>query len=297
MNKNLKMMITALLSAALIGISLVGCGNTKPSDESSAAASSAQDTSSSNSQEESIEEKVLIDEKGIKITATGFGKNDSELFPSEKALFLEIVNGSEQPITVGLVNSSVNGYMVQSDLSLNVEPGETNTLPAQFDETQLTRCGITTFSEMGFVISIENYETFETILESEPISINTTANVTVDYDESGTVAYDKDGIKIVLKGTYEEEYLGQCIGVYVSNQSDKNITVAGAEKVSVNGKEVTPYFGSDVMKEKHDITHISFDEAENISKIESFEGSFCIYDYDTGDVLVEKPEPVSVAYE
>ena len=64
MNKNLKMMITALLSAALIGISLVGCGNTKPSDESSAAASSAQDTSSSNSQEESIEEKVLIDEKG-----------------------------------------------------------------------------------------------------------------------------------------------------------------------------------------------------------------------------------------
>ena len=187
--------------------------------------------------------------------------------------------------------------MVQSDLSLNVEPGETNTLPAQFDETQLTRCGITTFSEMGFVISIENSETFETILESEPISINTTANVTVDYDESGTVAYDKDGIKIVLKDTYEEEYLGQCIAVYVSNQSDKNISVAGAETVSVNGKEVTPFFGSDVMKGKHDITYISFDEAENISKIENYEGSFCIYDHDTGDVLVEKTEPVSVAYE
>ena len=122
-------------------------------------------------------------------------------------------------------------------------------------------------------------------------------DVYVDYDESGTVAYDKDGIKIVLKDTYEEEYLGQCIAVYVSNQSDKNISVAGAETVSVNGKEVTPFFGSDVMKGKHDITYISFDEAENISKIENFEGSFCIYDHDTGDVLVEKTEPVSVAYE
>ena len=50
------------------------------------------------------------------------------------------------------------------------------------------------------------------------------------------------------------------------------------------------------MKEKEDITQISFDEAENVSKRESFEGSFCIYDYDTGDVLVEKTESVTVTY-
>ena len=291
----MKKFVLLIMTAVLLTTTLSGCIFQMLYNE-------YRTSTTDNHSAEDIEETVLVNEKDITVTAKRLGKYEKDIFSFEKALVIEIDNQSAENISVELRNASINGYMISTVAGADVEVGQTNTLAEPFDETGLKRCGITTFADIEFSVTVTDTDTSDVILETDPVCIETFAKTdySYQYDETGTVAYDKDGIKIVVKGVFYDEWSGkENIEVYVANKSDKAVTVS-VKDGKINGKKTELYYGADIFSGKHDISSMSFgeDNTDNKdTKIKTFTGSFAVYDYTTGDVIVEKTDAITVNFE
>ena len=244
-----------------------------------------------------VEETTILDEQGIKAVVKGFGAYENEMLSLNNVLLTDVTNNTEKAISFGFKNCSVNGYMMESHYFVTVEPGKTATYPAAFEEEEFKDLGITTCADYEFCINVEDNETNETLIETKPISVKTSAyeNYEYNFDESGTVLYDAGGVKIIAKGIVESDFFGDCVSLYVSNQSDLNISVTAIEAL-LNGKNVDAYLGAEVCAGKHSIDLLSFDEKDRPEKIESLTLSFMIGDMDTYETIVEKTEPADVRF-
>lgn len=231
--------------------------------------------------EVTVEEMVLLDEADIKVTAKGFDA-DGLLGPEIKLL---IENNSQIGLTVQVRNVSVNGYMVETMLSSDVAAGKKANDELTFMKSDLEAAGITTIADMEFYFHVFNTETWDTYLDSEPVVIKTSAaeGFVYEYDNSGDLVFNENGVEIVVKGL-SEEFLGPCVVVYVSNTSQKNICVQTRD-VSINGFMVDAIFSSEVAVGKHAVDTITFLSSEleenGITAIEDIELSFHIFDNDT----------------
>lgn len=284
--------LVALLIALLLCMTtLAACGNTQKTG------SDAKNSQSSSS-EVTVEEQTIFDDQGIKAVVKGYGKYEGDLASFDRVLLIDVTNNTEKNFSFRLSRCSVNGYMIDSYYSYTIEAGKTDTYPAVFDSAKLEALGVTTIADYEFCIVAEDEKTYETLIESDPISVKTSAyeGFEYTYDESGTVLYDTDGIKIIAQDLEEDEYLGPCVNIYVANNTDKGVGV-GVASASVNGKEVNDFtFGADPGAGKRSIELLSIGDEERPEKIESLTLSFSIYDWDSGDVIVEKTEPVTVTF-
>ena len=145
MRRNAKWM-PVIVSALSLSLLLGGCGETTPvtvdnsssnesssdaqENNSSATDSAATDSSSadtaadtSSADAATIEEQVLYDANDIKITTTGL---EDGLMGTELKLLLE--NNSAKNITVQARNANVNGYMVDTMMSVDVAAEKRQTI-------------------------------------------------------------------------------------------------------------------------------------------------------------------------
>ena len=297
MKKKALIMCTCLV----MGLTCAGCGKSdadKTEETTTAAATTAIDTSS-NINGVTIDETVLVDENGIKMTAKSLGEYKTEDYWAEYALNVEVQNTTDKTVMVSYNHSSVNNYMVQIDLSMEVAPGETKNVPAIFNEAEMKNCGIETIADVEFDIVVSDSENGETLVETDLLTIRTSASETYSYtyDESGTVAYDKDGIKIIVKEPVEDEFFGQQIKIYVANDTDQNITVTTNE-AELNGIKKDVFFAVDPFAGKRGVGMLGPSVEEKMSvPFKSFKGSFTIYNNETGELILEKTDPVEVKFE
>lgn len=289
----MKKLLSLLLSSLMI-LSLCACGGsnsgssevTPPKDVSSAAGDTASEESSDNQDDVTISETVLLDESGVKVTAKSLNM-DGAFGPEIKVL---IENNSGQPLTFQCENSSVNGYMIENSLSADVMDGKKANDGISFDSSSLENCGISTITDVEFSFHIFNTDTWDDYLKTDAIQIKTSAADTYnqEYDDSGETVYDSNGIKIVAKGLSEDMF-GQCIVLYIENNSDENITVQ-AENTSVNGFMIEPFQSTDVLSGKRAVDTLSFMNEEleenEITDIETVEVSFNIADANSWDSIV-----------
>lgn len=242
-----------------------------------------------------IEEQVLFYHNGIMITATGFEADG--MFGPEIEVIVE--NNSQQNITVDVRNSSVNGYMIGLGF-IDVAAGETVIDAIQISKTDLDMCGIKTIADIEFNFLIYDSESVNTIVESDMIKISTSASGSYvqEYDDSGEVLYEKNGIKIISKGLLEEGVYGADAMLYIENNSDKNVTV-WTRHTSVNGVRIDPYIDGGIMSGKKTVTGMSFfsdDLDENgISAIETIETSFEIVEQNSWDTI-DDGEMITISY-
>ena len=235
-----------------------------------------------------IEEVVIFEEQGIKVTAKSL--DPDALFGPELKLLIE--NDSGKNLTFQCWDASVNGYMVDTMMSVDVSNGKKANDELTFLSSDLELCGITEIADMEFSLHIFDAETWDSFIDSEMIQIKTSLadSYTYRFDDSGEVAYEGNGIKIVVKGLREDGWLGPGIVVYIENDSGKNITVQSRDE-SVNGFMVDAFFSSDIISGKRCIDTITFmdsDLEENeITAIENVELSFYIYDQDSWDTIVD----------
>ena len=231
--------------------------------------------------EVTIEEAVLLDEADIKITAKSF-EADGFMGPAVKLL---IENNSQTNVGVQAWGVSVNGYMVDTIFSADVAAGKKANEELIFSSSSLEEAGITTIADMEFYFHIYDSETWDTYLDSAPVVIKTSAadGFVYEYDNSGDVVYNENGVEIVVKGL-SEEFMGPCVVVYISNTSQKNISVQTRD-VSINGFMVDAIFSSEVNAGKHIVDTITFLSSEleenGITTIEDIELSLHIFDSDT----------------
>lgn len=301
--------IACILFALLLMLSLAACASTpstdlkvpnnvssgetgeetQKDDLSGDTGGESQNSNLPGSTEATIAETVLLDEKGVKITAKSLDAD--ALFGPEIKLLIE--NNSGEDLTFQARNSSINGYMVETMMSVDVVSGKKANDALSFSASSLEACGIETIADMEFSFHIFTTEGWDDYLDSAQIQLKTSAAEGYQYsfDDSGDVAYEGNGIKIVVKGLSEDDSIfGPGIVVYIENTSDKNITVQTRD-VSINGFMIDGIFSSDVMAGKHAVDSITFMDSDleenDITEITEVELSFHIFTMENWDTITD----------
>lgn len=239
--------------------------------------------------EVTITEKVLVDEAGVKITAKSVDMGS--MFGPEIKLLIE--NNSGKNLTFQSRNASVNGYMIETMMSVDVATGKKANDGLTFMRSDLDACGISVIADMEVEFHIFDSDTWDTYLDTEAVQIKTSVadSYQYTYDDSGKVAYEGNGFKVVIKGLAEDESIfGPSIVVYIENTSKKDITVQ-VRNLSINGFMVEALFSCDVKVGKRAVDTITFLESDleenEISSIEDVELSFHIFDLDEWETIVD----------
>ncbi len=262
------------------------------------AVSAAAPSTASSTPEITIEEAVVFDQGGIRITAKSF--NAKGIFGPEIKLLIE--NDSSKAITVQSRNTLVNGYMVETMMSSDVGAGKKSNDTLTLMRSDLDTAGITTVADIELSFHIFDSSTWDTIYDSDMVRIETSAaeGFTYTYDDSGNQVYNGNGVEIVVKGLSESgSWLGPAVVVYIYNSGNRDITVQ-AREVSINGFMVESIFSSDVIAGRHTVDTITFlsSDLENngIEKIKSIELSFHVFDMSSWDTIVDT-SPVTISFD
>ena len=290
--------------AVIIGISLIvsmlsGCSvsNSAMQDKEIAVVENGssdtntdvlEETENTSVSEVSIEEQILYDGNDIKITATGM---EDSIWGTELKLLIE--NNSSKTITVQARNCNVNGYMVTTMMSADVASGKKANDSLTFETSGLKESGIEQIATMEFYFHIFDTETWDTIVDTDVITVSTSIaeGYVQNYDDSGEVLVETDGVKIIGKGlSASDSFWGPGVILYIENNSDKNITVQ-VRDVSINGFMVTSSMSEDVVAGKKAISAVQFFstdlEDNGIDDITSVELYFHVFEAETWDTIVD----------
>jgi hypothetical protein len=176
--------------------------------------------------------------------------------------------------------------------SSEIAAGKKNNDAITFMTSVLEESGITDIGTVELSFHVFNAETWDTIFDTEMITIETSAagKVSAAAPEERTVAFEQDGIKISFVDFDEEAPLGLDIQFYIENNSDRPLTVQTRD-TSVNGFMIDGMMSCDVLPGKMAHTTLSFFqtalEENEIKDIESVELKFHIFDKDTWDTVID----------
>ena len=282
--------IAMIVCGLILALTLIACGGGSTSSGDSKPAnngSKQENQSQGKSGKAEIEETDILDDAGIKVTATGLDKGS--LWGPELKLLIE--NNFGKALTVQARNVSVNGYMVSASISEDVADGKKANTEITFMDSDFKAAGIDTITDIEFSLHIFD-ENWDTYYDSDQIALQTSAvgSYTQSYDDSGTVVYDEGGIKIVVKGIEEDSIFGPEIITYIENNSGQDVCVQ-VRNVSVNDFMVDASMSEEVLDGKKaigDITFFGSDlENNNIETIENVEFSFHIFNNDNWDTIAD----------
>lgn len=297
----------AIILALIMSISLAACSGSSSGEvkepDSVSNASSTEDIQLEEQVKEpektdvTISEAVLVDEAGVKITAKSL-ETDGIFGPEIKLL---IENNSGKDLTFQCRNASVNGYMVETMMSVDVVNGKKANDSLTFMESDFEACGIEEIADIEIAFHIFDTAGWETYLDTDAIQIKTSIADTYKYtyDDSGDLVYEGNDIKIVVKGLAEDaSVFGPSIVVYIENNSDKNITVQTRD-VSIDGFMVEAMFSCDVVAGKRAVDAITFMESDltenEITAINDVELSFHVFDMNDWNTIADT-EVVTITF-
>ena len=242
----MKKFMSFLLSALLV-LSLAACesnGGARNNDsESSVSSTASSETESSAAATEeatatpepieepsaqpTLEETVLLDEGGIKVTATDLTDYGLGGVPDLK---LHVENNTDGDITIQTSEyAAVNGCMIREIASIQASAGDSADDTVMFLDDEFEKAGIETVSDIKLAVRAIDADWNE-ICASDYVTIKTSAYGTVENPAvDGDVLYDEGGVKVVLLGTEEEEdfdfYFPTYVKLYIENNSEQDITV------------------------------------------------------------------------
>ena len=238
--------------------------------------------------EVTIQEQVLFEQEGIKVTATEY-VTDSIWGDGIKVL---LENNSDKTVTVSCDALIVNNYMISDLFVSEVASGKKANETMYLSSSELKAAGIESVGQVEIYFNVFDSETYDTVFKSECVTIQTSefANMDTVPDDTGTELYNADGIRIVGKTVDENSFWGTAILLYCENNSGKNVGIS-VEEMSINGFMMSPFFSTTVYDGKmaiNEITIFSSDLEENgISAIEDVELKFHIYNADTYDTIAD----------
>jgi len=290
----------AMILALVLAMSLTACGGFSGGEVQEPANVSTGDHAEDQQQgdqaetpeepteaEITISEAVLVDEAGVKITARSFVP-DGYAGPEIKLL---IENNSGKNLTFQCRYAAVNGYMVETILSVDVVNGKKANESLSLMNISLEACGIEAIADIEVSFHIFDTDGWENYLDTDAVQIKTSIADTFEhtYDDSGALAYEGNGVKIMVKGSKEAtSVLGPGIVFYIVNTGDKDVIVQ-ARDVSVNGFMVNSSSFCEIVAGKRAVSTLTFLKetlAENeITAIENVELSFYVLDMAGWDTI------------
>ena len=240
-----------------------------------------------------IEEQVLVDQDGLKITALGYDV-DSIWGDGIKVL---IENDTDKDLSITCDALIVNDYMIGDLFYTDIAAGKKANDTIRLYTSELKEAGIDTVGKIEIYFRAFDSDTYEDYLKTDCVTIETSAydNMDTTVDDAGTELYNEDGIRIVGKTVDENSFWGTAILLYIENNSGRNVAIT-VEDLSVNGFMLSPSFYADVYDGKkaiEDITLFSSDLEENgITSIDQVELKFHIFDPETFDYSIDS-DPIT----
>lgn len=241
----------------------------------------------------SIEEQVLLDQDGLKVTAMEM-ITDSLWGEGIKLL---IENNTEKNIGLGCNALIVNDYMISDLFSSTIAAGKKSNENLYFSSSALEAAGITNIGQIEIYFHVFDGDSYETIKDYDCVTIKTSNFDAMDTTvaDEGEELLNQNGIRIVGKYVDENSFWGTAVLLYIENTSGKNVGIS-CDDMSINGFMVSPLFSSTVYDGKKaidDITIMSSDLEDNgIDTIEDIELKFHVYDSDSYSTIFDS-EPIS----
>lgn len=293
-------LLALILSLTAITFTLSGCGSDTGQKKSIVAPGSgteaAEGTQSSGddgagaeqtSADESISEQVLVDQDGIKITATEY-VTDSIWGDGIKLL---VENNSDKDYTIGCDALIVNDYMITDLFSADVAAGKKSNEVMYLSSTELNAAGIDTVGkvEMYFHAYDSDWNNLFQNVYSE-IETSEFANMDTTPNDEGQELYNANGVRIVGKTVDENSFWGTAILLYIENTSGQNVGI-NVDNMSINGYMMSPLFSTTVYDGKKaidDITILSSDlETNGITSVDQVELQFHIYNAESYETIAD----------
>lgn len=235
--------------------------------------------SADSSEAVTIEEQVLFEQDGLKVTATEYVV-DSIWGDGIKLL---IENDGASDIGLGCNALIVNDYMITDLFSATVAAGKKDYETLNLSSSGLKAAGIDNVGKIEIYFHTFDPDTYMTIADMDCVTIQTSAFDSMDStpNDAGQELYNADGIRIVGKYVDENSFWGAAVLLYIENNSGEN-RIIQCDDMSINGFMVTPYFSSTVYDGKKAIDEITLMSSEleenNITSVDEIELKFKIID-------------------
>lgn len=287
-------MLVIALTVVAVGCSTGGKG----SNGKKATNASQHEGTDVGTDEPTVEEQVLVDRDGVRITLKGLS-TDGFMGPEIQLL---VENSSAVNVTVQTRDMSVNGFMTEPVFSCDVAAGKSANDSITLMDSELESAGIEKIMNFELSFHVFNSDNWDTLFDSDTVHVSTSLDNGEEQavDDSGILLLERDGIRLTVKeADSENSFWGADIYIYVENQSDKNITVQ-ARDVSINGFMVQPMFSCDVAAGKKAYDTITFFESDleqnGIESIDRMEISFHVFESSNFDTIFDS-EAVAVEFE
>ena len=306
-------LLVGMISICTIAALLTGCSSSAPSetkdivqeektegktqteDKKTEEGSSEENAAAEKSEgvDVSIEEQVLVDQDGIKITALEYVK-DSIWGDGIKVL---IENETDKDVMAGCNALIVNDYMINDLFASEVAAGKKSNETIYLSSSELKAAGIDTVGRIEIYFHVYDTDSYDKIFDSDCVTIETSAIDSIDTtaNDEGTELYNDGGIRIIGKTVDENSFWGTAILLYIENQSGNNVGIS-VDDLSINGFMLTPYFSTTVYDGKKcidDITIMSSELEENgIESIDEVELKFRVYNSDSYETIAES-DPIT----
>jgi len=178
-------------------------------------------------------------------------------------------------------------------MSVDIVNGKKANDSLTFMSSDLESCGITDIADIELSFHIFTTSDWEDYLDTDQIQLKTSIadNYQYIFDDSGDIAYNANGIKVIIKGLSENaSVFGPSIVVYIENNTNKAITVQSRD-VSINSFMVDAMFSCEVMPSKKAVDTITFFESDleenEITNIDNLELYFHIFDAESWNNIVD----------
>lgn len=244
-------------------------------------ADSSSETTTGSSTDITIEEQVLFEKDGLKVTATEYVVDS--LWGDGIKLLIE--NNGASDIGIGCNALIVNDYMISDLFSTTVAAGKKANETLYLSNSGLQAAGIENVGKVEVYFHTFDSDSYMTISDIGCVTIQTSEFDSMDTtpNDEGQELYNENGIRIVGKYVDENSFWGAAVLLYIENNSGKN-RIIQCDDMSINGFMITPFFSSTVYDGKKaidEITLMSSDLEENgITSIEDIELKFNIMDED-----------------
>ena len=275
-----------LMMAAGSGNSDSGSQKTIAEDSDSKAVEAASEENKEETAEKSglptIEEQVLIDQDGVKITAMGL--EEDTIFGTGLKLLIE--NSTDKDLGIGCDALIVNNYMISDLFSAQVAAGKSSNETMNLSASALKAAGIDNIGQIEIYFKSYDSSSYETITKFDKVVIQTSdfPNMDTSPADEGKELVNQDGLRIVGKYVDEDSFWGAGILLYLENNTGKTISVTCSD-VSINGFMINPIFASTLYDGKmavDKLTIFSSDlEENNITSVDEVELKFSVMDNDT----------------
>lgn len=287
----MRKLITQILVFGMLAAMLAGCADAPADDTSKPTGTQPSGTTVTepeSAKEVTIDETVLFEENGIKVTATGLKKGLSGM-----ELKVLVENNSDKNIAFSADEFVINGVTVSGFGYVEAAAGKKANDTLAFYATELETAGIETIASIrGADARVVDTDSFET-LYAAPFSLTTSAADHVQQiDDSGDVVYSKDGVTVISQ-LLEDELYGKSVCLLVKNETGEDVIVR-ADNVSVNGYTINGWLYDAVYSDTVRYCGLDFLSSEleenEITQIEDVTFTLKIVDPESFDTIAQSDE-------